>query len=438
MFKRFLSLLVALAMVMSFAAIASAEEPITLHFVTAYAANYGMQDLINDFEAMYPNVKIELDVQNNSTDGNQAVDNMLMAGNIIDLQLAYGLDKTSVRCESDFYAELDDAIAEWGIDLTETFGTDIKFRNSDGEEHYFGIPVDALQWYVAVNMTEWEAAGLGELPTAWTWDEYIAACRAMTHDGIYGGGDNLDGGANWVNHVRQVVGGDAFYNEEGFSAILTNPLFKEALQMKADCEAEGIWFPFTESRVSGSTNCDPFLQHRVNSYVTCNIWRFISNTAQYPIDFKVGFVPYPTQEAGQTNYLDGPNVYGFMTITKDCEHFDEAWEFVKYFATEGNYHILKAGHMGMYADADKDEVVSYVFGSMEDAAKLIDIESFERVVLNFGGLTYEDTIIGMGGNTSVSTYQLSILGGNMTIDEGMAELEQVINQAIQEKMDELE
>lgn len=439
MFKKLAALVLALLMVVSMASFAAAEEePIELHFVCAYAANYGMQDLIDDFEATHPNVKIILDVYNNSTDGNQAVDNMLMAGDLIDIQLAYGLGRTNTRAASGFYVNLDDRIAEWGIDMQETFGVDIKFRDAEGEEHYFGVPVDALQWYIAINMTEWENAGLGELPKAWTWDEYIAACRAMTHDGIPGGADVLDGGYNWVNHVRQVYGADVWYDEDGNSAILSNPLFKEALQMKLDNEAEGIWYSYPEARQAGNTNCDPFLQHRANAYVCCNVWRFIANTADYPLDFKVGFAPYPTVEAGQTNYCEGPTVYGFMTITETCKHPDIAWEFVKYFATEGNYHILKAGHMGMYAEADKDQIVEYVFGSMEQAEKLIDVESFERAVLNFGGQTYVDTIIDMGGDTSVGTYELNILSGNMTIDEGMAELEQVINQAIQEKREELE
>ena len=411
MSKKLFAMLLALVMLLGVSNIALAEDPIELHFVCAYAANYGMQDLIDDFEAQHPNIKIILDVYNNSSDGNQAVDNMLMAGGLIDLQLAYGLDKTDFRASS---------------------------RNSEGEQHYFGIPVDALQWYICINMTEWEAAGLGELPTAWTWDEYIDACRKMTHDGIPGGADVLDGGYNWVNHVRQVYGADVWYDENGYSAILSNPLFKEALQMKLDCETEGIWFSYPDARQTGNTGVDPFMQHRANAYVTCNVWRFIANTTDYPIDFKVGFAPYPTREAGQINYCEGPTVYGFMTIVNTCEHPDEAWEFVKYFATEGNYHILKAGHMGMYADADKDQVVEYVFGSMEQAEKLIDVESFKRVVLNFGGLTYVDTIIGMGGNTKVSAYEQEILAGNMTIDDGMAELEQIINQAIQEKMDELE
>ena len=436
--KKLLSLALMLCMLLSAVSALAGEEPVTLTFVCAYAPNYGMQDLIDDFEAQHPNIKIDLQVYNNSTDGNQAVDNMLMNGGLIDLQLAYGLDKTDARASSDFYTNLDEYVANWGINVQDTFGVDIKFRNSEGEQHYYGIPVDALQWYIAINMDEWKAAGYTDLPTAWTWDEYIEACRKMTHDGLIGGADVLDGGYNWVNHVRQVYGPDVWYNEEGYSAILSNPLFKESLQMKLDCESEGIWFSYPDSRQTGNTGVLPFMEHRVNSYVTCNIWRFIADTANYPIDFQVGFAPYPTREAGQTNYCDGPTVYGFMTITETCQHKDEAWEFVKYFATEGNYHILKAGHMGMYAEADRDQVVEYVFGSLEDAAKLIDVESFERVVLNFGGLTYVDTIIGMGGSTKVSTYEQEILAGNIGIDEGMAELEQVINQAIQEKMDELE
>ena len=182
MSKKLFAMLLALVMLLGVSNIALAEDPIELHFVCAYAANYGMQDLIDDFEAQHPNIKIILDVYNNSSDGNQAVDNMLMAGGLIDLQLAYGLDKTDFRASSDFYVNLDERVAEWGIDMQETFGVDIKFRNSEGEQHYFGIPVDALQWYICINMTEWEAAGLGELPTAWTWDEYIDACR-KSHDG---------------------------------------------------------------------------------------------------------------------------------------------------------------------------------------------------------------------------------------------------------------
>ena len=336
--KRLLSLALMLCLVLAVAP-ATAEDPIELHFVCAYAANYGMQDLIDDFEAAHPNVKIILDVYNNSSDGNQAVDNMLMAGDMIDLQLAYGLDKTDARASSDFYVNLDDYVADWGIDMQETFGVDIKMRNSEGEEHYFGIPVDALQWYIVINMTEWENAGLGELPKAWTWDEYIDACRKMTHDGIPGGADVLDGGYNWVNHVRPVYGADVWYNEEGYSAILSNPLFKEALQMKLDCETEGIWFPYPDARQTGNTQVAPFLEHRANSYVTCNVWRFIANTTDYPIDFKCGFAPYPTREPGQTNYVEGPTVYGFMTITNTCKHTDEAWEFVKYY-----YNMSFDGH----------------------------------------------------------------------------------------------
>ena len=91
MSKKLFAMLLALVMLLGVSNIALAEDPIELHFVCAYAANYGMQDLIDDFEAQHPNIKIILDVYNNSSDGNQAVDNMLMAGGLIDLQLAYGL-----------------------------------------------------------------------------------------------------------------------------------------------------------------------------------------------------------------------------------------------------------------------------------------------------------------------------------------------------------
>ena len=49
MSKKLFAMLLALVMLLGVSNIALAEDPIELHFVCAYAANYGMQDLIDDY-----------------------------------------------------------------------------------------------------------------------------------------------------------------------------------------------------------------------------------------------------------------------------------------------------------------------------------------------------------------------------------------------------
>jgi len=434
MFKKLLATLLVLMMTLTLLGTALANEGVsgTVNFVCAYAANYGMQDLIDAFQAKFPNVTVNLNVIGNNEESNLKIDTMLMGDGEIDVLLNYTTDRMETRSRAGRFVDLTDLLAEAGLsDMKANWGCDVRFTE---DKLYYGVPVDGLGWYIAINMTEWENAGLGELPTAWTWDEYTEACRKMTHDDIYGGFDVTDVNQSWALHVRQVEGADVYYDENGMSSVLSNPLWRKAIEMKYQNEVvDKIWFPYTEGRPNGILNHNAFLTKKVASTVCCNIFRFIADTEQYPIDFKVGFAPYPTDEPGQPCLVEGPSPYGFLAITKDCKDnrdFDAAWEFVKFFATDGNYYLMKSGHISTYSRADKDEIISYIFGGMENAEKLIDIDSFKRFVLNFEGNTYVDTILGAGGGDYLPSYQIAILSGEMSIDDGLAELEAVTNQGI--------
>ena len=147
----------------------------TVRFWIPFKGSQGMDDMIAEFNQTYPNVKVELTSYNNNSDGNLAVDAALMAGEI-DVLASFGLANAYRRWENSLYMELTDYIEKYNINLVDNWGTDV-YKYDDT---YYTFPCGGLSYYVSINMTDWNEAGLGELPTEWTWDEYLAACAAMT------------------------------------------------------------------------------------------------------------------------------------------------------------------------------------------------------------------------------------------------------------------
>ena len=72
--------------------------------------------------------------------------------------------------------------------------------------------------------------------------------------------------------------------------------------------------------------------------------RNIKDTATYPHTFVTAFAPYPVAEDGQRNYTQGG--YGdFLCINPRSEHIDAAWEFAKWYLTEGTIYMASGGRV---------------------------------------------------------------------------------------------
>lgn len=396
---------------------AMADEALSgkVRFVSAYKDTQGMSDMIAGFNAIYPNVEVELITIGNTDEGNIQVDTMLMAGEI-DVLSSYSLSRTAGRV--DMLVDLRENLAADGLDMAANWGAEITF---DGG--IYGIPFDGLAYYVAINMDKWNEAGLGELPTEWTWEEYMEACRAMTKDGVYGGSD-YHGKDTFEYPVRQQFGSNAYFNEDGTSSFVSNPAWKESIERKIKAEnEEKIWKSLVEYNGDGSKSQDLFMKGEIASYITCNVWRFIVDEVNYPHDFKVGFAPFPVVEKGQNNYMEGPSIFAFACVPKNAQNFDAAYAFAKYIATEGDKYLLKVGHLPIWTGTDTDDAVNFIFGDAENAARLVDVESFKRVVLNLTGDTYMDTTVYSEIPSIMKEVIMYIMDGEMTVEEGLEEMQ---------------
>ena len=393
-----------------------------VRFCTAYKGSAGMDALIEEFNSVYPNIEVELIQIGNTDAGNAQIDTQLMAGEI-DVLSSYTRPRTLGRINQ--FIDLRPYLERDGIDMATEWGAEIEFEGG-----LYGLPFDGLNYFIAINMDAWNEAGLGELPTSWTWDEYLEASRKMTKEGVYGGSDyhNAD---SFEYAARQHLGADMYFGDDGYTNFTTEPVWRTIIERKIKAEnEERIWKSMVEYVGDSSKSQDLFFQGKIASFVTCNVWRFIVDQENYPHDFKVGFAPYPNEAEGDTPYLAGPVKYAFACISKQCQDVEAAWTFAKFISMEGDKYLLKAGHLPTWTTTDINGAIDLVFGSEAEAEKLIDVPTFKSVVLNLNGPSYMDTIVYSEFAAIEKEVVMYILNGEESVEDGLQEMKQRCDEVI--------
>ena len=420
---------------------AIAEDPKsisgTVRFWIPFKGNQGMDDMIAAFNAIYPNITVELNTYNNNTDGNMQVNTAIMMEEV-DVLASFGLHQTHSRWANDLFVDLTDYIEKYNIDMVKEWGTDA--YSYDGT--YYTFPCGGLTYFVAINMTAWNEAGLGELPTEWTWDEYLAASAAMTKknaDGsvaVYGGSDYSS--IEYVSYPwYQVYGSDYVYSLDGKESNFTDTLIVNALEREIKAEQEDqIWFPLLTYRDNKVNHQDVFVVGNVASVISCNLLRFIRDTENYPTDFVTSFAPYPVEEKGQDTHMAGVSSFSHAGITAGCQDEEAAWAFLAWYSTYGVGYLPMAGHAPTWKGTDTSNLINLIFGSEENAAKLIDVDSFNNVLYNYDAPVYVDT------NTYATSEVVALLKeyvmeahrGNMSAEEAMAAAKELADEEIKKAM----
>ena len=352
-----------------------------VNFWIPFKGSQGMDAMIAEFNETYPNIKINLNPYSNNSDGNVGVNTAIMAGEV-DVLASFGLSNSYKRWDNGLFIDITDKCEEEGIDLVEQWGTDV-FTH---EGKIYSFPCGGLSYYVGINMTAWEEAGLGELPTEWTWDEYLDACKKMTKvaaDGtveVYGGSDYHS--TNYFMYAyTQVKGGDVYYDTDGTSTY-DNPAVIASLERELQAElVDKIWYPKYSYRADNRQQQMTFCSGEAASGITCNIIRFLHDKETYPdVDWITGFAPYPVEEKGQTNYMSGVTPFSHAGLALNCQDEEASWAFLKWYSTYGVKYLAAAGHQPNWRGTEAGSGIEVIYGSVEEAEKWIDLESFQRVV----------------------------------------------------------
>ncbi len=331
--------------------------------------------------------------------------------------------------------DITDRLAADNIDLIENWGTD-QYKYND---RIYTVPAGGRTFYIAINKTKWDAAGLGAIPTKWTWDEYLAACKALTEVDASGnvtvyGGSSYQAIGTIMNTMYQVYGKNAMYHDDGTSSF-DDPVIHKALAREVQAEnVDKIWFPLTTYRSDNLQAQTTYLGGQTATTLNTNLVRFLRDKETYPVDWITTFAPYPTEEPGQDNYMESVAPFSHIGIATACnkDNLEASYAFMKFAATYGSKYLAIAGHMPNWKGTDVSDLVSLIFGSAEEAAKLIDVEAFKRVVCKFDGLSLVDTELKAYSevNSLMQEYVMYAHNGEMDVDKVLNELTKLADEAI--------
>lgn len=409
-----------------------------VNFYMPFKGNQGMDALIAEFNEYYPNIEVTLVTYNNNADGNTGVNTAIIGGQV-DVLVSFNMANTHTRWSNGLFMDLTDKVEEEGIDLVKEWGTDVyKYEDS-----IYTFPCGGRSHYVIINMDKWKAAGLDQvyngLPTEWTWDEYLDACKKMTEVDASGNVTTF-GGTDFHNFdyvampYASVVGVNPYYDEDGTSSF-DNDYVIDALERELQAElVDKIWHPRARYTGDNTQTQDAYTSKLVASAITNNTIRFLHDP-NYAVDFVSGFAPYPVLEKGQTNYMSGVEAFSHAGIALNCQDEDAAWAFLKWYATYGVKYLAAAGHQPNWTGTEAGSGIEAIYGSEEEAAKWIDVESFKRVVGVPTNPSYVQTELTAYSDVSnaLREYVTLACGEQMTAEEAMLAAAEKADAAIEKE-----
>lgn len=284
--------------------------------------------VIEEFEQLHPNIKIELENIGSSSEYYTKLQTMVAGGTPPDVfypatHVAYAYAfKGAIRPVQDF-------IERDGIDLNAYEQQVLDLYKLNGE--VYCLPIDTAALVVFYNKTLFDEAGVPYPQEGWTWDDFLQTAKALTKD-VDGDGQTDQFGVDvfrnyWPMMVWSNTGHGLFDDLRHPTEFLvaSDPKAVESIQWIADLTLVHGVMPSDEQRADIS---DLFAAGKAAMQVVGH-WR-VPRYLAAEIDFD--FAPLPIGDFGQpVNRADG----SCFAISAQSKHPEEAWEFVKFLAAPG-------------------------------------------------------------------------------------------------------
>lgn len=380
--KKMLSiLLAALLLTMSFGSFAAAEDVIMLRIWGGVPAEAGPQASVDAFNAAFKERGIQAEYERfvNDETGNLKLETSLLAGNDVDLYITYTPAVLQKRASGNMALDLSELIARDQFDVEGIFGKMALSYYIDGKP--YSIPTKMDQYGIVLNKTMFDEAGIA-IPTAWNFEEFRETAKKLTH----GEGENKVYGMFFNSQQDllypfdyfsvQLLGGDPLYKADG-SANVNDPVNVAAIELVNNMmNVDGTAPTHTDSMTQKLSQEGMFLTGK--SAMTIGPWmvRSIKNTADYPHEFVTAFAPYPSMDGTSPNKQGG---YGdHLCINPKSKNIDAAWEYLKWYATEGMLPVVVGGRIPAANTYNADVVTEYF---LQGAENLIDAESAKTILI---------------------------------------------------------
>lgn len=399
------------------AAEAPAEEVTLKWAIWDEASTPYWGELKSAYEAANPGVTIEM-VDLGSTDYQTVLATELSgSGSDFDVVTIKDVPGYATLVQKDAIIALDDYIAKDGIDLGKYAGIPEQLT-VDGE--LYELPFRSDFWVVYYNKDLFDAKGVAYPTNDMTFEQYDALCREMT-DTTFGSQVYGAHYHTWRSAVQLfgVLDGEHTILDGEYSC------FKPYYEMVLNQQKDGVCRTYTDLKTEGLHYSAAFSGGDV---ATMNqgswfIGTLIGNLASGEYDSSLcgnwGIVKYPHAEGVEPGSTLG--AIAALAIVSQSEKQDAAWDFVKWVSGEEGAKVLSAtGNFPAIQVSSTLDTISALEGFPTDA------ESKEA--LNVSNLYLE---VPYGPNVSeinsiLDSYHGSIMTGEMSIDDGIAKMNEEV------------
>jgi ABC-type glycerol-3-phosphate transport system substrate-binding protein len=292
------------------------------------------KELIKEYEAKHPNVKIKYETIPNTEFGTKML-TALSNGSGPDI---INMDDVALRGEyipKDLIAPVDPAgfgkgsVAE--IESQYVAGTLDGAKGEDGK--LYGVPSEFNATAFAINKAHFEDAGLDPAAPPETWDDVATMGKQLVGKG-HEGFNFLYLHSGWyVQQLQTLLNetGGSILSEDGKSSALDEPQSVAALEIWNDLiRKDKVGNADTASR-EATVPFDDFATGR-RSMTMIYPWAVSQLKADNPDTFKdIEVVPLPQVDPANPS---GRWYAYYFAVNKASEHQQEAWKFIKYLSSQ--------------------------------------------------------------------------------------------------------
>lgn len=324
------------------------------------------------YEALHPDVDVQFEYigDMNSNDYMTTVDIMIMGGEPMDIVMTSGFPQHAQRADSGAYLDLDPYFEADGTTFEDSYNS--TFRVNGG---VYGIAGEMKYNLVLINKDLLDKAGLPVPSLEWTWDDYKAYAEAMTE----GEGASKVYGSffyTWGNQSLLGVSGvkkGTLYFKDDHTPIFDLPAFSDFLQYRKALEDEGVSTPIADIKALNMNYRDQFFRGQIAMLPMGTFMLSDIGNEKYSPEFVTTFARIPMWNSDDPHYnvADGT----FFSIPRTSEHPEAAFDFLRFWTTEGV--AIKGMFISNEKGADRMESVNAIVSGFTDK---IDLDALSAIM----------------------------------------------------------
>ncbi len=413
------------------------SEEIMIEFWHIYGASKSalLDQMIAEFEQLYPNINVESSSKGTYTDLQEATEKAIQAGTTPNLILGYPINLNTYKNYGELVPLIDFINDDtWGLDLTDFLPSYIEESRQLGDEMY-SMPFSKATEVLIYNKSILEANGyFFEENEVLTWEQLEDIA-----DSVVGTGENqceflinFDSQANFfINSSNQW---DAGYTGPSGQILVDNQNTREMLQYyNGLIESNILAFPIEWEQSYGSTNFlakDTCMTVGSTAGVRYNNPNYLSDPEQ---QFEVGVLPVP-QFGGQTESAiqQGPNI-GILDNSTDAQRL-ASWLLIKYLTNTENTAkwAVETGYQPVRLSG-YETVFYQEFLQNLDGDRALESDAASAAYSQMGSYYFENAFEDIGvvssleARNTVQDAMESFYLGNMTVEETVTYIHTQLN-----------